>query len=248
MWTSGLQLGYGLSAPVITSRSPGYGGFGGYVEALSGGFATALARMVAEATALGADGVVGVKLTAAPLDSQAAGGAREFVALGTAVRGRCRSRPPTPFTTELRGAELARLLLAGWTPVALTMGIEVSIRHDDWRTRSQSGGSLLTSALQANVEVEGYTDLVQQARAVARADFSDKLVRLGADGAVISDFRLRVWELEPAENHIDHAAEAVLTGTAIARLNAQPPGGARGASPSTDARRPLTILPLRQHH
>jgi hypothetical protein len=131
------------------------------------------------------------------------------LALGTAVRGRCQNRPQYPFTTELPGTDVAKLLLSGWTPVALKMGIEVAIRHDDWRTQSQAGSRFLNTA---NVEVTGYTDLVQQARATAREHLCTEIAAVGTDGAVVSDLSLRVWELEPAENHRDHVAEAVMTG------------------------------------
>lgn len=221
--------GYGASAPVISSRSAGYAGLGAYANALSNGYRTALRRMVAEAQSLGADGVVGVKLTAASLGDTTN---REFVALGTAVRGRGRSRPQFPFTTELPGTDVTKLLLSGWTPVALKMGIEVAIRHDDWRTQSQAGSRIFNTA---NVEVTGYTDLVQQARAIAREQFRTEIAAVGADGAVVSELRLRVWALEPAENHRDHVAEAVITGTAIARFRRR-----TIAAPDT-----LTMLPLR---
>ena len=223
------RYGYGASAPVITSRSSGYSGFGAYVSALTHGYRTALGRLLTEARALGADGVVGIKLTARPLTE---GYTREFVALGTAVRGRCRSRPATPFTTELAGTDVAKLLMSGWTPVALRMGIEVAIRHDDWRTQSQAGSRLFNTA---NVEVTGYTDLVQQARALAREHLRAEIATAGADGGIVSDVSLRIWELEPAENHRDHVAEATVTGTAIARFDS--PGGSSAAT--------LTMLPLR---
>jgi hypothetical protein len=44
---------------------------------------------------------------------------------------------------------------------------------------------------------------------------------------------VRMWSIEPSENHRDHVAEAQVFGTAIARFATPPP------TPS------LTILPLR---
>jgi hypothetical protein len=44
---------------------------------------------------------------------------------------------------------------------------------------------------------------------------------------------VRMWSIEPAENHRDHVAEATVFGTAVARFAEKP------AAPS------LTILPLR---
>ena len=57
----------------------------------------------------------------------------------------------------------------------------------------------------------------------------------GADGAIVSSMDLRVWEIEPGENHRDHVAEATVFGTALARFHTDT------AAPT----RTLTFLPLR---
>jgi hypothetical protein len=57
----------------------------------------------------------------------------------------------------------------------------------------------------------------------------------GADGAIVSSMDLRVWEIEPGENHLDHVAEATVFGTALARFHTD-------TAPPT---RTLTFLPLR---
>ncbi len=218
---------YGPST-TVASRSSRFGGYGPYVDALTRGYDTALGRMVGEAKALGADGVVGVRLTVDRLQNQT----QEFVALGTAVRANSRRHPPTPFTTELPGTDVAKLMLAGWTPVAMRIGLEVAIRHDDYQTRMQAGSRLFNTA---NVEVTGYTELVQHSRGFARDRLLQHIRKLGADGVVVSDMRLRIWEIEPGEGHIDHVAEASITGTAIARFR-------RSARPASST---LTMLPLR---
>jgi hypothetical protein len=51
-----------------------------------------------------------------------------------------------------------------------------------------------------------------------RTGFHQRLSRLGADGAVVSDIRLNIWEIEPSDGHVDHVAEATIVGTAIARF------------------------------
>lgn len=183
---------------------------------------------MSEATALGADGVVGVRLTA----EHAGAGNREFVALGTAVRAALPAPAPTPrpFVTDLPGADVAKLLHAGWVPVAIAVGISVAVRHDDYATQQQS------KLWAGNTEVSGYTDLVQHVRADARARFAARVARTGADGAVVSSMDLRVWEHEPYENHSDHVAESTVVGTAIARF-------ATGSTPRTST---LTVLPLRR--
>jgi len=217
------------SAPTVTSGRPsGYAGYAPYVNALYHGYDSALDRLVTEARALGADGVVGVRLSATHLDQ----GNREFVALGTAVRAAAAGgpRPPWPFTTELAGQDLAKLLLAGWVPATIALGISMAIRHDDWTTRSQRG------LFAGNVEVGGYSELVQHVRADARQRFGERVHRVGADGAIVSFMSMNMWSIEPSDNHTDHVAEAMVMGSTVARFHRQ-------AAAPTDA---LTILPLRR--
>src|SRR5581483_3134006 len=129
-------------------------GFGPYVDALFHGYGTALRRMVDEASAMDADGVVGVRLSVSHLGNNN----REFVALGTAVRARCQQRPSRVFTTDLAGQDVAKLLRAGWVPCAAVYGISVAVRLDDWTTQRQASWGA------GNTEVSGYTELVWHVR------------------------------------------------------------------------------------
>ena len=105
-------------------RSPpsggGYGGFAPYVDALYRGWDTAMYRMLLEAQALGADGVVGISWSQERLLDQ--GGAQEFVVRGTAVRARSSVRPAHIFSTDLSGGDVAKLMHAGWAPTELVLG------------------------------------------------------------------------------------------------------------------------------
>jgi len=219
----GASCGMYWSGPMATPLRPA--GFGPYLDALNRGYATALDRLTQEATAIGADGVVGITLTAAPL-----GGAVEFTALGTAVRAGGSTRPGRVFTTALSGQDVAKLMTAGWVPAALVYGISVAVRHDDWQTRAQASWGA------GNTEVTGYTQLIAHARADARARLGRHTRAAGADGAIVSSMGLRMWSIEPSENHRDHVAEASVFGTAVARF----------ATTTATAARPLTIFPL-QH-
>jgi uncharacterized protein YbjQ (UPF0145 family) len=210
----------GALAPAPLGRT----GFGPYLDALNLGYATALDRMTQEATAIGADGIVGITLTTAPL-----GGAVEFTALGTAVRAHGSLRPGRVFTTTLSGQDVAKLMTSGWVPAALVYGISIAVRHDDWQTRSQASWGA------GNTEITGYTQLISHTRADARIRLARHTRAAGADGAIVSSMGLRMWSVEPSENHRDHVAEASVFGTAIARF---------ATTAEAPAARPLTILPL----
>ena len=204
---AGWGCNYVIGAPsqVYTSayRSRWGGGMGPYVDALYEAWDKALGRMLAEASALGADGVVGVSIKERFLE----GDNRELMLVGTAVRGRYRTRAQHPFVTDLSGTDVAKLLHAGWVPCGLAYGLSVGIRHDDYRTQN------CVSIWSGNNEVPGYTDLVHTVREDARHQMSVRARRHGGEAVVVSDMSLRTWEIEPAQGHRDHCAEAQIVGT-----------------------------------
>jgi uncharacterized protein YbjQ (UPF0145 family) len=167
----------------------------------------AISRMVAECTALGGHGIVGVLLTIGRFPS----GGLEFKAIGTAVRAP--GAPPLrqPFTSDLSGQDFAKLINDGAVPVALVLGISIGARHDDWLTRSQSRWSA------GNTEVGGYTELVNMSRHDARDQLARDVRNHGAEGVVIQNMDMRIGEHEcPAqEGARDHVAEVTFIGTAI---------------------------------
>jgi uncharacterized protein YbjQ (UPF0145 family) len=222
--TAGWAAGWG--ATVTSGAGARYAGYTPYVDALYRGYDTAIGRMVTEAQAMGADGVVGVRLSVEHLGQDN----REFVALGTAVRATGDVHPARPFVTDLPGADVAKLLHAGWVPVSIAFGISVAIRHDDYATQAQA------RAWGTNTEVSGYTELVQHVRHDARARFADHAARAGAEGSIVSHMGLHIWEREPSEGHRDHVAESTVFGTTLVRFH-------RGRIAPTRA---LTILPLRR--
>jgi uncharacterized protein YbjQ (UPF0145 family) len=210
-----------VPAPIQGSGSR-FAGFSGYVAAVVSGYRTALARLHAEASSMGADGVIGIRWTASPLGS----GFHEYMAMGTAIRSRGRARPARAFTTDMDGAAFASLLAGGWAPVSLETALEIAIRHDDWSTRMQSRSW-------QNTELPAVSELAQFARHAVREKLTGLVRAANAEGAVVSGMEFRLWE---QGEHPDHVAEARITATTIvpfARdLRRQPP-------------RPLSILPLR---
>ncbi len=199
----------------------------------------AIDRMRQECAGLGGDGVVAVRLTVRSFY----GNGLEFTALGTAVRAdqpvSGPVRPPTkaPFTSDLSGQDFAKLLRAGWLPVALVLGVGAVLRHDDWSTYRQA------SSWQ-NQEMRGYSDLVTAARAQARDGIAADAARHGGHTVVLRDTQMNVQEItcrsrRSSDNEAhDHLAEATLWGTAIVPL----PSAVRPAAPA-----PLAMLRLDNH-
>jgi len=207
-WYPGI---YGWSSGgTITSGGgrQGWAGFRPLVDALYHGWDTAVGRMLLEARQIGADGVVGLRLT----ESHLGEGNREFLALGTAVRATSGPHLARPFSTTLAGQDVAKLLHRGWAPAAVLVAVSVSIRHDDYYTRSAA------RTWSGNVEVPGYTELVQDTRADARNELARRVAMVGAEGAVLAEpVRLEIHEMEVAEGHSDHVGLARILADSIVR-------------------------------
>src|SRR6266487_4169070 len=200
---------------------PGAWGNWGYVQVMYDARHKALDRMTAECEELGGHGVVGVRLTIGAFPA----GGLEFKAIGTAIRApgvgpvstwRHRgSRGKRPFTSDLSGQDFAKLIMKGWVPAGLALGISIGSRHDDWLTVGQTRWGA------GNAEVTGFTELVNDARHDARMQLERDVARLGGEGVVIADMEMRVREREcpVSEGRRDHIVEATTIGTAIARFS-----------------------------
>jgi uncharacterized protein YbjQ (UPF0145 family) len=217
------------TSPDTQVSGPGEpGSFGPLVRAMGQAREMAMARLVAECRELGGHGVVGVRLS---IGSFPAGGP-EFLAIGTAVRAQgAAPAPEMPFTSGLSGQDFAKLIMTGWVPAGLVLGISIGSRHDDLSTARQ------TRLTTGNAEVAGWTELVGESRRDARRQLEGDVRRFGAEGVVIETMPLRVRQRDcPAQvGRHDHVVEATFTGTAVTRFA---PGGPRPARPT------LTVMSL----
>jgi len=231
-WGSyGYGLSWGSGAQTQVSSRGGYGSFGPLVNTMYEARRAAIGRMVAECAELGGHGVVGVRLSIGPFPA----GGLEFKAIGTAVRAPGAPKLRHPFTSDLSGQDFAKLVMKGWMPAGLVLGISISARHDDWLTRGQTRWGA------GNAEVNGWTELVNDARHDARTQLAGDVKRVGAEGVVVADmdFRVRERECPAQEGGRDHIVEAINIGTAIVRFasQAQLPGAAPLAIMSLDPQR-----------
>jgi uncharacterized protein YbjQ (UPF0145 family) len=204
------------------------GSFGPLVQAMYQARRTAIDRMTAECAALGGHGVVGVRLSQGSFSL----GGLEFTAIGTAVRAPDAARGPrAPFTCGVSGQEFAKLIMTGWVPAGLAFGISIGSRHDDRATARQARWA------SGNVEVAGWTELMNESRHDARRRLEDEVRRFGAEGVVIAAMQMRVRERDcpVTVGRRDHIVEVTLTGTAIAGFSR---AGRRHAGPA------LTVMSL----
>src|SRR6266704_4973051 len=128
----------------------------------------AMGRMEAEADALGADGIVGVRLDVELKEFGA--DIAEFIAVGTAVKAEegaggggvsnWRNNKNQPFTSDLNGQDFWTLIQAGYAPLGLVMGSCV------YHVAHRRLGSILGN-LGQNVEIPEYTQALYDARELA---------------------------------------------------------------------------------
>jgi uncharacterized protein YbjQ (UPF0145 family) len=143
----------------------------------------AMSRMEAEAAALNADGIVGVRLQAGAYDWGA--DLVEFIAVGTAVRARdgasYRTRFGKPFTSDLSGQDLRTLLQAGYRPLGLVMGTCVYASYQNGSEYQMIAGWGYNGN---NAELERFTSAIYTARELAMSRMQAEAAALGAEGIV----------------------------------------------------------------
>jgi hypothetical protein len=180
-------------------------------KAWTDGFASAYSRMLEEATALGADGVVGVVDTFAHLSEE---GVVEFHIHGTAVR--VQDAPPTvlwPWTTYLAGQRLAKIFEAGYVPVCIVAAIS-SVRVWAYCVTEylMSRGGVSAWSMDAEVtEIEQIVSARTAAREIVRAHARGVV---GGDALHGVDLAIREREFEQGDLEI----ECLLRGNRLRRF------------------------------
>ncbi len=168
----------------------------------------AMTRMEEEADLLGADGIVGLRLTV----NRHAWGEHlaEFMAIGTAIKHRAGERYRThddrPFTSDLNGQDFWTLLRAGYRPVSLVMG--TCVYHVAHQGIIQSLGQI-----GRNVEMQNYTQALYDARELSLARMQAEAEAEGAEGIVGARVN------ESSHGWGSHVIEYFAVGTAITSIS-----------------------------
>ncbi|RNI19554.1 hypothetical protein EFY87_16990 [Flexivirga caeni] len=165
----------------------------------------AVERMRSEAHALGADGIVGVKLQIQRYAWQE--GELEFIAQGTAIRARqpnpsYKLQDGGPFTSDLSGQDFYTLVRAGHFPRAFVFGACVyHVAHQGIRQSMKMVGR--------NMEMPQFTEAAYTARELAMTRMENEANRFGADGivGVRTEVSAHIWG--------EHASEFLALGTGV---------------------------------
>jgi uncharacterized protein YbjQ (UPF0145 family) len=182
----------------------------------------AMTRMEEEADALGADGVVGVRLDIGRYEWGA--DLAEFIAVGTAVKHRegelHRAPNGRPFTSDMSGQDFSTLLRAGYRPTGLVMGNCV------YHVARQG---MLASLKQVgrNVEMPNFTQALYEARELAMERMQSEADELQAEGIVGARI------IERSHGWGSHVIEFFAIGTSVVSTN-----------PDHQIEKPTLVLPL----
>src|ERR1700742_1955078 len=171
----------------------------------------AMTRIEAEAAQLGADGIVGVRLS---VEAREFGNDfAEFIAIGTAVKaghpapggGVWRNNKGQPFTSDLSGQDFWTLIRAGYAPLGMVMGTCV------YHIAHQKMGAVFSN-LGKNVEIEQFTQALYDARELAMARMQAEAEALHAEGIVGVQLR------QHSHTWGSHTTEFFAIGTAVRPL------------------------------
>ncbi|HZO74828.1 MAG TPA: heavy metal-binding domain-containing protein [Ktedonobacteraceae bacterium] len=171
----------------------------------------AMTRMEEEADALGADGIVGVRLEVTRHEWGES--LAEFVAIGTAIRSRSnkgsyRNAHNMPFTSDLSGQDFWTLLRAGYRPVGMVMGNCV------YHVSRQGLGQWFNN-MGRNVEMTNYTQALYDARELAMERMQNEAMSLKAEGVVGAQI------VERNHGWGSHVIEFFAVGTAVIAISDQ---------------------------
>ena len=174
----------------------------------------AMSRMEAEASALGADGIVGVRLEVEM--KEFGNDIAEFIAVGTAVKAdgadpgvhsSWRNNKNKPFTSDLSGQDFWTLIRAGYAPLDMVMGSCVyHIAHQRFSQVLGNAGR--------NVEIEQFTQALYDARELAMSRMQAEAEALDAEGIVAVQLR------QHSHTWGSHTTEFFAIGTAVRPLRA----------------------------
>jgi len=169
----------------------------------------AMTRMEEEAHALGADGIVGVRLDVN--HKEWGTHIAEFVAIGTAVvhrndPHRFKNKHGRPFTSDLSGQDFYILLRSGYRPLGLVMGNCV------YHIAMQSFSGFVKNFGQ-NAELTQYTQAMYDSRELAMERMQQEAEQLGAKGIIGADIheRTHAWGA--------HVIEFFAVGTAVEEIS-----------------------------
>jgi hypothetical protein len=149
-----------------------------YEHALQDAWRNAIERLEADAVERGAHGVVGVSVKSRLAGDMTPSGVRNFQLMGTAVVVEGAAPLARPFLSMLSAEDTLKLLLCGWVPSGVAVGISAVHVHG-WAASAWRQGTVMK-----NAEMDGPTAGMALARDRAEHGARTALVAARAEGMV----------------------------------------------------------------
>lgn len=181
----------------------------------------AVDRMLLEAHAMGAHGVIGVKVNTSNFDFTTR--LTEFTAIGTAITVPGFENRGTTFTSDLNGQEFWQLYNAGYAPRELSFGVCSYYVKCDPQTRQMIDPTLvdfLKGRSSNNQEIVPFTQGFYEARNLAMSRLTSDAMAVKADGLVSMsvDYNVQTIQYEVSNKTFhDLVVHFIATGTSIAK-------------------------------
>lgn len=192
----------GTGAPVV---------FTAYERAVRDAWETVVARLEAEATRVGAHGVLGVAVTQTWVPGGSSGSMLQLQLLGTAVRLPGVAPLPRPFLSNLSSDDFLKLLIGGWVPCGLGWGVAaVHVHRND-------ASPLMQRAVWANAELPVPSAAVRLTRDRLDEQVRATLARCRAAGAVEVQLEMKRHAVACGGNGQGVLIEGLLVGTGVVR-------------------------------
>ncbi|MDZ4837733.1 MAG: heavy metal-binding domain-containing protein [Candidatus Melainabacteria bacterium] len=184
-------------------------------------------RLLLEAHAMGAHGVIGVRVKASHFSFQHR--MTEFTAIGTAIRIPGYQSNGRVFTSDLNGQEFWQLYQAGYLPRELAFGVCSYYVKCDPETRQIIDPTLIDfmkGRSSQNQEIILFTQGIYEARNWAMKRLSSDAVAVKADGIVSMDVDCTIQTVEYMnfnKTFHDPIFHFIATGTSIAKVGEPAP-------------------------
>jgi uncharacterized protein YbjQ (UPF0145 family) len=186
----------------------------------------AVDRMLLEAHAMGAHGVIGVRVKSSHFIFQHR--MTEFTAIGTAIRIPGYQSNGKVFTSDLNGQEFWQLYKAGYIARELSFGVCTYYVKCDAQTRQIIDPTLLDvmkGKSTQNQEIVLYTQGIYESRELAMERLTSDAVAVDADGIVSMEVNCDIQTVEYMsmnKTFHDPVFHFIATGTSIAKMDGVP--------------------------
>lgn len=161
----------------------------------------AMLRLEQEAKQLGANAVVGVRITQKKWSEEDK--VIEYVSYGTAVHVADLPKRDRPLLASVSGQDFVRLLQTNAIPIGVALGASYYYVVTGWRAMRQEMSYY-------NQEMDTFQESISTVRHLVLRRMKEEAVALGGSGVIGADFVLQVHEVEREVGENEHVTDHII--------------------------------------